>query len=375
MSRPFLISTFVIAVLVCQARAAEFRSHPPMRPLPTASDRPLGQGPAYFVDPARGDDAHDGSEARPWKSINHALRQLAPGDTLLLRGGTFYEHLVVPVSGEEGRPITIRSYPGELAIVDGGLREFYEQPQQAWQPAEGGASHEYVSTKTYPQFAERPILDVFVANGWEPFHGKEEQRPVVLGNFGDSLVPLHGYRTLADLRDDSMLWDVDAKFENEEGVYCGPGLWFNPKTQRIHVRLAPTNLAGLGDGNYQGETDPRKLPLVISGPYGADVLRINGVRNLVIQDLVLRGASGSPLINIYGADQIAFDGVTAYGGAPGLLVNATGNLKIVNSAFRSLAGPWSSRASMKYRGTPSYVVMSRRSQPWNHRRPRLRLAP
>jgi len=346
--------------------AKDFLSHPPMRPLPVPPDRPMAEGPAYFVDSARGDDTNRGSKQEPWRTVNHALRHVPPGGTLYLRGGTYYEHVVVPTSGEEGKPITIRSYPRELAVIDGGLREFYEAPESAWEPYAEGAEGEYVSTKSYPAFANRPILNHFLAAGWEPFYGKEDQRPVVQGNFGDSMVPLHGYRTLADLRDGSMLWDVEDKFEKTEGVYCGPGLWYNRRTGRIHCRLAHTNLEGLGKRAYRGVTDPRKIPLVISGPFGADVLRINGIRHLVLQDLVLRGASGSPLINLYGSESITLDGLTVYGGSPSLLVKATSGLKIVNCAFRSLAAPWSSRASMKYRGTPSYAIITQRNKPENH---------
>lgn len=345
--------------------AENFLSHPPQRPLPTAFNRPLVGfgGGKFFVDATKGNDAGNGSEARPWRSINHALQQLKPGASLCLRGGTFYEHVVVPVSGTTNAPITIRSFPNELAIIDGGLREFFEMPAKAWQPFAGGAKGEFVSTKTYPQFNARPIVHAFPAAGWEPFFGKEDERPVVLGHFGDSMVPLHGYRTLGDLRDHSMLWDVANKFDKAASVYCGPGVWFNRKTGRIHARLAHTKLAGLGDRSYRGETDPRKIPLCISGAYGADVLRLNGVKNIIVQDIVLRGASGSPLVNLYGSENITLDGLTLYGGAPGLLAKASSKIKILNTAFRGNAAPWSSRASMKYRGTPSYQIITQRNKP------------
>ena len=66
--------------------ATEYRSHAPKRPLPRASERPLADGPAAFCDAARGDDSRDGSERQPWKTLAHALRQLRPGDTLLIKG-------------------------------------------------------------------------------------------------------------------------------------------------------------------------------------------------------------------------------------------------------------------------------------------------
>lgn len=360
------LSLFATVLSLAQfASAAELL---PMRPLPEPSARPLshGDGRAFFVDAQTGQDSAAGSETEPWRTINHAASRLAAGDTLYLRSGVYYESVDLLRSGIEGRPITIRSYPGELATIDGGLREFLDDPKSCWQPLADGAEHEFVSTKTYSQFASRPIVTAFPAEGWEPMHGKEHERPVVLGNFAKSMVPLHGYRTLNDLRDHSMLWDVTNKFQEDEGVYCGPGVWFNRDTHRIHCRLAHTSLDGLGDRHYRDETDPRKIPLCISGPYGIDVLRINGVNHVTIQDVVLRGASGNPLINIYGADTITLDGVTAFGGAPGLSVKATANLRIVNCAFRGLAAPWSSRASMKYRGTASYRVITHQNKPENN---------
>jgi hypothetical protein len=162
-----------------------------------------------------------------------------------------------------------------------------------------------------------------------------------------------------------MLWDIDGKNDTAGAMYCGPGLWFNPETLKIHVRLAHTTLEGLGDLAYRGETDPRKIPLCVSGPIGADVIRINGIRHFTLQDLVLRGASGNALVNLAGSENIRFEGLTVYGGAPAIMVRATQNVKITDCAFRSLAAPWSSRASMKYRGTPSYVIMGEMNQPEN----------
>src|SRR5688572_18818411 len=85
----------------------------PMRPLPAPRDYPLAKSNCLFVDSARGDDAHDGSQQAPWKTLRRALRRLKPGDMLSLRGGTYYERVALTRSGEPDRPITISSYPGE----------------------------------------------------------------------------------------------------------------------------------------------------------------------------------------------------------------------------------------------------------------------
>ena len=84
-----------------------------------------------------------------------------------------------------------------------------------------------------------------------------------------------------------------------------------------------------------------------------------------LRDLVLRGATGSPMIHVYGCQNIDLDHLTVYGGFPGLLVNASKNVRVTNSAFRGLAAPWTSRAHMKYRGTASYQIVLQNNQPAN----------
>jgi hypothetical protein len=353
--------------VACAAPASDaaWRSHPPMRPLPAAGKRELVAEGAKFVDSVKGDDAAAGTERAPWKSLAHAAGQLQPGDTLYLRGGTYYEKVTLARSGSEGAPITICGYPGEIAILDGGLREFMESPATSWQPLAGGAEGECVSTRTYFGADNRRAPTQFLPAAWEPMWGIEDERPLALGHFADSMVPLHGYRLAADLRSQNELWLGGKNEMRESGIYCGPGLWFNRETGRIHIRLAHHKLAGLGERAYRGETDPRQLPLVIAAGFGDEVLRVNGVQHVRIQDLVLRGATGSPLMQVYGSQNIELDGLTAFGGFPALAINAAKNVRVTNSAFRGLAAPWTSRAHMKYRGTASYQIVLGNNQPEN----------
>jgi hypothetical protein len=211
---------------------------------------------------------------------------------------------------------------------------------------------------------ERRIPHQFLPAAWEPMWGIEGDRPLALGNFADSMVPLHGYRSIEDLRSSNEL-AVDRKAARATGVYCGPGMWYNRETGKIHVRLAHHRLAGLGDRAYRGETDPRKLKLAVAAGFGEAVLRINGVRHVKIQGIVLQGATGSPMIEIYGSEHIHLDHLTVFGGFPGLLVNASKEIRVTNCAFRGLAAPWSGRSHMKYFGTASYQVVFQNSQPLN----------
>ncbi len=357
----FAIFTVVAAPAVGQTK---FASHPPMRPLPIASKRPLEKGPTFFVDAVKGDDKNDGSEMKPWKTIQHGVNRLKAGETLYLRGGTYYEKVRLTRSGTAEAPIVIASYPGEQAIIDGGLREFYESPETSWEPLKGGAAGEFVSTKVYANVDERKIPHQFLPAAWEPMWGIEDERPLALGHFGDSMIPLHGYRSALDLRSANEL-AVDRKAGRRVGVYCGPGMWYNRETGRIHIRLAHHQMPGLGDRAYRGETDPRKLKLVVAVGFGEAVLRVNGVRHVKIQGIVFRGATGSPMIEIYGSDNVHLDHLTIYGGFPGLLVNASKDIRVTNCAFRGLAAPWSGRSHMKYFGTASYQIVFQNNQPVN----------
>jgi Protein of unknown function (DUF1565) len=359
--------TLSVALFAPLAMAAEVkvRTHPPMRPLPEAIKGPLTKGPTLFVDPVKGNDDSDGSQAKPWKTLAHAVRQLKPGDTLYLRGGTYYEKVSLRRSGTEKEPITIASHPGELAILDGGLREFLDSPATSWEPFRGGAEGEYVSTRTYPNADDRKVPHQFLPGAWEPMWGIEEERPIALGHFADSMVPLHGYRIVEDLRSTNELWIGGKNAMRDTGFYCGPGLWLNRQTGRIHIRLAHHRLAGLGDRGYSGETDPRKIPLIVATGFGDDVLRLNGIKHVKIQGLVFRGATGSPMIHVYGSENIDLDHVTVFGGFPALMVNASKNVRVTHSAFRGLAAPWTSRAHMKYRGTATYQIVLQNNKPLN----------
>ncbi len=52
-------------------------------------------------------------------SLNTGSNRLSPGDTLYLRGGSYRQTVRINKSGKEGNVITISSYPGENAVIDG----------------------------------------------------------------------------------------------------------------------------------------------------------------------------------------------------------------------------------------------------------------
>ncbi|MCH7475265.1 MAG: DUF1565 domain-containing protein [Gemmatimonadetes bacterium] len=73
----------------------------------------------YHVDPA-GTDSASGSETAPWRTLQHAVEQVQPGDRILVRSGRYSgarieEEVVVTKDGVE----VITRFPAEQLMVAG----------------------------------------------------------------------------------------------------------------------------------------------------------------------------------------------------------------------------------------------------------------
>ena len=66
-----------------------------------------------------GNDSNNGLIATPFATIQHATNQLLPGDTLFIRGGTYFEKIFCNASGTASNPIFISAYQSEQVIIDG----------------------------------------------------------------------------------------------------------------------------------------------------------------------------------------------------------------------------------------------------------------
>ena len=67
-----------------------------------------------------GNDTHDGSSSRPYKTISRAAQVAQPGDTITVHEGTYRERVTPPRGGEsEARRIVYRAAPGEKAVIKG----------------------------------------------------------------------------------------------------------------------------------------------------------------------------------------------------------------------------------------------------------------
>ena len=73
---------------------------------------------SYYV-ATNGNDANPGTIESPLATINKGATLLNPGDTLYIRGGTYFQTVSIDKSGLPSSPITVSSYSGEWAVIDG----------------------------------------------------------------------------------------------------------------------------------------------------------------------------------------------------------------------------------------------------------------
>jgi len=90
----------------------------------TSTEPPPTTG--YFIAPTGNDSTGDGSLDHPWATLSKFFaKPPIAGDTLYCRGGTFSGSgnrniSLSTLPGTAGNPITVKSYPGEFALFDGG---------------------------------------------------------------------------------------------------------------------------------------------------------------------------------------------------------------------------------------------------------------
>ncbi|MBW2528855.1 MAG: hypothetical protein JRI23_32060, partial [Deltaproteobacteria bacterium] len=285
----------------------------------------------YYVAPT-GDDAAAGTSAEPFRTIEHGLGQLEPGDTLRLRGGTYFERPEITVSGTEQSPIVIEGEPGETAIIDSGVPEFRTPNNSDWELVDG-ATGEYRSVGSYDTRDAR----AFVAG----VAGYENERV--------ALVP---YVDAAQFRATS-----ETYVDGATPFYVGPGTFVDG--DRIHIRLQKTQALRDAEQRYgavfsDDVPDPRQHSILLSQAWAT--VRISGA-HLVLRDLVVHHASRSVYLEP-GARDLRFEGVTVWTGDSAIEANGPDiqNVTITGSRIYGDAPYWIFWSDMKDAPAPADLL-------------------
>jgi hypothetical protein len=85
------------------------------------------------VDAPGAADENPGTEAQPFKTIQHATDVAQPGDTIYLHAGRYPESVQVRTTGLPGAPITVRAFGDDEVVLDGAD----PIPPDRWQRVEG----------------------------------------------------------------------------------------------------------------------------------------------------------------------------------------------------------------------------------------------
>jgi hypothetical protein len=79
----------------------------------------FGQRNSSFYVSTTGNDSNPGTQAAPWRTVQHAANTVRAGSTVNVRGGIYAELVTIKTSGNAADGfITFRSFPGETAILD-----------------------------------------------------------------------------------------------------------------------------------------------------------------------------------------------------------------------------------------------------------------
>jgi hypothetical protein len=79
----------------------------------------LGAGKTFYV-ATSGDDSSPGTEAEPFRTIQHGIDVMGAGDTLYIKEGTYTEGVHnIPSGTSWSSPTTITAYPGDTVTING----------------------------------------------------------------------------------------------------------------------------------------------------------------------------------------------------------------------------------------------------------------
>lgn len=278
----------------------------------------VGGAGSYYVSPS-GSDSGTGSLTEPWRTLRHAISQLRPGDTLYLRGGTYYEREIpVKVAGTVDQPITIRAYENEAPVVDGGFKDFRSANNSDWELVDSGKQL-YRSVKTFASLRR------------------------VSGYFG----PANGGFRLVPYEDAGPLSTTNQDYEDAwPYYYIGPGVLWDESDGRIYVRLVKSKYQDLMGYDLPSTTDPRRVPLHLFDDGHCLDLEASAA-HLAIEGITFRYA-GTVLHFGKGSHHISVRDCTLLGGRYHVLIrDAAHDLLFERVTVPDKMPPWVARSDVK----------------------------
>ena len=121
----------------------------------------------YYV-AKNGNDNNPGTEAQPWKTIQHASDMgsgVGPGDTVFVRGGTYNTAITQNISGTSGNLITYKNYPDEIPIITGnGWARRWYIADQSYIRIEGIHFEDYEGQAIFIRTFDKDVVGIEIIN-------------------------------------------------------------------------------------------------------------------------------------------------------------------------------------------------------------------
>ena len=283
----------------------------------------------YYVAPG-GDDSNPGAFAEPWKTVAYGISQLQAGDTLYLRGGVYYETVDVEAQGTASQPITVKNYPGETAIIDGGYQDFRIAPNTDWE-VHDAARDIYRSVNTY---AAQGTVHAYLASGDDYYH----------------LVP---YERYPDLSSDNQVYKRLSDSPND--IYVGPGLFWDSDDERIYIRLTPSDQELAMGYNIPANPNPGQNVIYMVPP--GDVVDFKaGAAYLAFEGVNARFRNNAYHFQT-GSHHITLTKATVLGGRTHIMIDdAVHHLVLDALTIDDSLPPWIARSDVKEETKPAHSL-------------------
>ena len=187
------------------------------------------QATTYFVAPNGSDAANGTSSDIPLKTIQKAVERAGPGDSVLIRAGTYREEIEVKNGGTADKPLTIAGYKDELPVLKGSdiVTGWERHSEGIWKKTGWSIN----SQQVFVDFDERKPLPSLQQIGMPSRFYKAFEYPKPVG------------KGIEDL---------------------GPGsFYYDPAASTLYIRLAD----GSDPNRHQIEVSTRKSLLRVTKPY------------------------------------------------------------------------------------------------------------
>jgi parallel beta-helix repeat protein len=272
-------------------------------------------GITFYVDKSNPQCSNSGSGSStvPFCSINASADRAGPGDTVLVRTGTYSEHVELSESGTTGAPIVFQPAPGANVLVTGGENAF-EFPNVDWVTIRGFRVTNTSNHAIYISDSSNITVDgLDVSGAGNPVSG-QTARGVYVSDTVDSLIVnnvvhdnsdsgihLKGTTTRIEIRGNNV-------FQNaREYERAAPGIDLRATGNTVVNNVSHHN----EDSGIQIYTSARNNLIVNNlaydnGDHGIDVLRASGQR--IIGNTIYRNDTAG--INLEGGSTSGSTGGT-----------------------------------------------------------------